>query len=52
VRFQGWVDTFPWRGELTLGEESPCARALRELAFAPQVVQHMPRVRFVMLGPT
>ena len=52
VRFQGWVDTFPWRGELTLGEESPCARALRELAFAPQVVQHMPRVRFVMLAPT
>jgi len=52
VRFQGWVDTFPWRGELTLGEQAPCARALRDLAFQPQVVQHMPRVRFVMLGPT
>jgi len=51
VRFQGWVDTFPWRGELSLGDEAPCARALRELVFTPQVVQHMPEVRFVMLGP-
>lgn len=51
VRFQGWVDTFPWRGELSLGEQAPCARALRELAFTPRVVQHMPRVRFVMLEP-
>ncbi len=52
VRFQGWVDTFPWQGELTLGEHSPCARALRELGFTPQVVQHMPQVRFVMLEPS
>jgi Acetoacetate decarboxylase (ADC) len=51
VRFQGWVDTFPWRGELRLGDTSPCALALRELAFAPQVVQRMPEVRFVMLEP-
>ena len=52
VRFQGWVDVFPWRGELRLGDDAPAARALRDLGFTPQVVQHMPDVRFVMLDPS
>jgi len=53
VRFQGWIDTFPWRGRLELGaDDLPCARALRALEFEPRVVQRMPHVRFVMLAPT
>jgi hypothetical protein len=53
VRFQGWIDTFPWRGRLDLGaDDLPCARALRALEFEPRVVQRMPEVRFVMLEPT
>lgn len=52
VIFHGWVDTFPWRGALELGEKVECGRALRDLGFTPAVVQHMPHVRFVMLAPT
>lgn len=50
IRFQGWADCFPWRGALELGDV-PGPLALRDLGFAPRVVQRMPAVRFVMLAP-
>lgn len=52
IKFTGWTDIFPWQADdhLTLGSDTECGGVLAALGYSPVVVQHLPRVRFVMFA--